>query len=310
MNHMIYGLMSLHFALNKLNLQENISTSEKMKRFVLLLLFVSTSANEDKTLGMSEANPASSCNEIYQRNPTSRGSIGPYWIKTNEGLFKVSCNMKLKCGGVEGGWMKIADVDMNRDDACPGSWHKITTPKRLCLGYVTGCTSAHFFAKGVSYEHICGQAKSYQKGTPDAFFPKKSSLDNVYVEGVSITIGSPRKHVWTYAAGLSDDHNYPDWNCPCATFPGPSPPAFLGNNYYCESGDVGTADVSSYYLSDPLWDGSGCTAGNGCCSQIGMPWFYRKLIVPVADDFEVRICKDGGFGNEDIAIEKLDIFVK
>ena len=36
-----------------------------MKRLVLLLLFVSTSANEDKTLGMSEANPASSCNEIY-----------------------------------------------------------------------------------------------------------------------------------------------------------------------------------------------------------------------------------------------------
>ena len=24
--------------------------------------------------------------------------------------------MKLKCGGVEGGWMQVVDVDMNRDD--------------------------------------------------------------------------------------------------------------------------------------------------------------------------------------------------
>ena len=47
-----------------------------MKHLILLLLFANALANEDKTLGMSEANPASSCNEIYQRNPTSRGTIG------------------------------------------------------------------------------------------------------------------------------------------------------------------------------------------------------------------------------------------
>ena len=66
-----------------------------MNYFVLLLLVTCALANEDKTLGMSEANPASSCNEIYQRNPTSRGTIGQYWIKINEGLFNVTCNMEL-----------------------------------------------------------------------------------------------------------------------------------------------------------------------------------------------------------------------
>ena len=281
-----------------------------MKHLALLLLLVSASANEDKTLGVSEANPASSCNEIYQRNPISRGSIGQYWIKTSEGLFEVTCNMKLKCGGLEGGWIQVVDVDMNRDDSCPGTWNLVTTPRRLCLGsHAAGCASTHFFAKGITYEHICGQAKGYQIGTPNGFGPKKPSLDNVYVDGVSITIGSPRKHVWTYAVGLSDDHNYPDYNCPCASVPGPSPPAFVGNNYYCESGDVGAYDLNSYYLSDPLWDGNGCGSSNGCCTQIGMPWFYRKLPVPVANDFEVCICKDEGRANEDIAIEKLDIFV-
>ena len=103
---------------------------------MLLLASYSALAHEDKTPGMSETNPASSCNEIYQSNPTSRGAIGQYWIKTNEGLFKVTCNMKLKCGGVEGGWMQVADVDMNQDDTCPGTWHKITSPRRLYLGYI------------------------------------------------------------------------------------------------------------------------------------------------------------------------------
>ena len=86
----------------------------------------------------------------------------------------------------------------------------------------------HFDVKGVSYDNICGQAKAYQKGSTDAFRPTVQSIDGVYVDGISITLGSPRKHVWTYAAGLSDDYDYK------ATIPGPSPPAFVGNDYYCE----------------------------------------------------------------------------
>jgi len=145
------------------------------KYFILLLLFATALAsNEDKTLGTSQTNPAASCHEIYQRNPTSRGSVGQYWIKTSEGLFEVTCNMKLKCGDVEGGWMQVVDVDMSRDDSCPGTWHKITTPRRLCLGYTTGCASAPFYVKGVDYQHICGQGKGYQKGSTDAFVSKKT----------------------------------------------------------------------------------------------------------------------------------------
>ena len=83
-----------------------------MKFTILLLFCAGALANEDKTLGMSEGNPASSCNGIYQSNPTSRGTTGQYWIKTNEGLFKVACNMMLKCGGAEGGWMQVIDVDV------------------------------------------------------------------------------------------------------------------------------------------------------------------------------------------------------
>ena len=288
-----------------------IKTKMILKFLILLLLFAITLANEDKTLGISEANPASSCNEIYQHNPISRGTVGRYWIKTNEGLFNVTCNMKLKCGGLEGGWMQVVDVDMNRDERCPGTWHLVTYPRRLCLGYVPRCASAHFDVKGVSYEHICGQAKGYQKGNMNAFHYKRPSVESIYVDGISITIGSPRKHVWTYAVGRSDGFDYAEYkiNCPCATYPGTNSPAFVGNDYFCDSGVAGDSDENFYYLSNPLWDGNGCTIGSGCCAQIGMPWFYRKLTVPVADDFEVRICKDSDFTNEDVAIESLSIYI-
>ena len=97
--------------------------------------------------------------------------------------------------------------------------------------------------------------------------------------------------------------------CGLALTPGPSPPAFVANDYYCESGNVGTWDTSLYYLSDPLWDGSGCGTSNGSCAQIGMPWFYRKLQVTMMDNFEIRICKDSSRSDEDIAIEELELFV-
>ena len=207
--------------------------------------------------------------------------------------------------------MQVVDVDMNRDDSCPGTWHKIATPRRLCLGLITaGCASAHFYVKGVNYEHISGQAKGYQKGGTDAFRASTQSINYAYVDGISITLGSPRKHVWTYAVGLSDDYDRDgNFNCPCASNPGSPLPAFVGNHYYCESGDVGSP-AALYYLSDPLWDGIGCGTGNECCAQIGMPWFYRKLPVSVGEDFEVRICKDDVHQDEDIAVEMLQIYIK
>ena len=94
---------------------------------------------------------------------------------------------------------------------------------------------------------LCGQAKAYQKGTADTFESKIQSIAGINVNGFSITLGSPRKHVWTYAVGLSDDYDYKCCNCPYATILGPNPPAFVGNDYYCESGDVGSYNGAMYY---------------------------------------------------------------
>ena len=277
---------------------------------IVLLLLSTGMACTDMTLGIVQANPATSCNEIYKCNPISRGTIGEYWIRGNGGVHKATCNMKLKCGGIEGGWLKVVDVDMNKDITCPAGWQTITVPRRLCIGSTAaGCASAHFSTRGVIFEHICGQTKSYQKGTPDAFSVSVQSIDKVYVDGISITLGSPRKHVWTYAGSHSDNYDAGNGNCPCAPAPGASPPAFVKDDYYCESGTTGPAAHANFYLSDPLWDGKGCPADSGCCAQMGMPKFYRKTLEPSSENIEVRICKNEGHSNEDIAIEELDIYV-
>ena len=60
----------------------------------------------------------------------------------------------------------------------------------------------------------------------------------------------------------------------CAKYPGTAPPAFVGLDYFCESGFTGHwQDDNRIALEDPLWDGDGCGPGNTCCAQAGMLWF-------------------------------------
>ena len=59
------------------------------------------------------------------------------------------------------------------------------------------------------------------------------------MDGVSITHGGePRQHIWSYAASHSENSvKYSLGNCPCSFQQGSTPPSFVGNNYYCESGN-------------------------------------------------------------------------
>ena len=215
--------------------------------------------------------PGYSCADIYNKNPTSHSRSGYYVLKTDH-LFFAYCDMELDCGGTKGGWMKIADIDTSRGDKCPSGWYSYNS---YCTGgSAGGCYSVHFSTNSTGYSKVCGRAKGYMKGTMDAFGPSSRSsrsLDEAYVDGISITFGNPRKHVWTYAAGASKSIASGEYNCPCAKVPGPDPPTFIGNHYYCESGNTGRINSSVVYTDDQLWDGAGCQPGNNCCSHAGMP---------------------------------------
>ena len=153
-------------------------------------------------------------------------------------------------------------------------------------------------------------AVGYQRDYTDAFvgFANNGFLINdQYVDGISITYGTPRKHLWTYAIGLTDRANQPNFNCPCAKFPGPLPPSFVHDNYYCESG----AELNGLgnHIDDPIWDGEGCSSENACCSDPSLPWFYHQLPLTASEDIETRICRDS-FNDEDILVGKLQLYVQ
>ena len=270
--------------------------------------------------GMSYTGP--SCEDIYNNNPETGNKTGYYRINNQWSL----CNMTLiaaiadgriilSCAGVEGQWRRIAGVDISAGDDCPTGWNRSSfnginfcrTPNDN-----GGCYSTFFSASGASYQHVCGRARGYQKGSPDAFSYGTPLIDR-YVDGLSITYGDPRQHIWTYAAGLTDNQDSSCCNCPCASIPGSAPPSFVGDNFYCESGvPAGSSwDAGTYYLSDALWDGMGCSVSNTCCSNTDQPWFHRQLNETTQDDIEVRICTDLAFSdNEGVLVDILELYIK
>ena len=160
-------------------------------------------------------------------------------------------------------------------------------------------------------------AVGYQKGTPDAFnsfVNRDASINDPYLDGISITYGSSRKHIWSYGAGYNEhtttgSDNRP--NCPCSRYRGATPPSFVRDHYYCESGsNYGRPPYRTYFTSDPLWDGKGCTSHDSCCAQPNMPWFYRQLPLTSGENLEARICADQRFYDEGVLLKELQLYVQ
>ena len=106
-----------------------------------------------------------------------------------------------------------------------------------------GCDSVTF-STNISYSEVCGRVIGYQYGRPDGAHSSRP-IDDPYIEGVSITHGSPRQHVWTLINGQHEiSRNY----CPCNTGSIASVPSFVGDNYFCESGTA-SSPTSNYTLT-------------------------------------------------------------
>ena len=108
--------------------------------------------------------------------------------------------------------MRVAHLDMtDPNHYCPEGFRLFPGPKRLCTRDASGsgCTSIKFTTHGVLYSRVCGKVIGYQHEIPDAFSQyhggQAGNIDEPYVDGVSITHGSPnRKHIWTFA-GAADE---------------------------------------------------------------------------------------------------------
>uniref|UniRef100_A0A1X7TLV4 Uncharacterized protein n=1 Tax=Amphimedon queenslandica TaxID=400682 RepID=A0A1X7TLV4_AMPQE len=181
---------------------------------------------------------------------------------------------------------------------------------RACGRNITGasCVSVKFPSNGISYSQICGRVTGYQYGHTDGVNTYLNNINSYYVDGVSITRGSPRQHVWTLMAGYGQVDTT-SRSCPCNTGSTVSVQSFIGKNYFCESGNPNSGHSNKLYTSDPLWDGQGCgSLESPCCNVPGIPWFHRDYGSNTTTDYiELRVCATGH--NEDIPVSYYEIYV-
>ena len=126
------------------------------------------------------------------------------------------------------------------------------------------CNSVIIQNNGISYSQICGKVTAYQYRKPNLVvsLDRRNYLDSYYLDGISITRGSPRQHVWSLMVGLFENpmlYGYTFAACPCAIGSTQSVPSFVGNNYFCESGNPSHTFPDKVLYDDALWEGVGKT---------------------------------------------------
>ena len=261
-------------------------------------------------------NPAASCENITTSSPS-----GNYWIQsTSTGYAAIQyCQKSPPCScSNTSHWMRVAQLNMsNSQDLCPPGFKTTTSPKSVCEKIRgPGCASTTFPVNGVKYKRVCGKIIGYQHSTPDAFGPyyygRGRTIDDGYVDGVSLTHGQfPRQHIWTFANAV-DEIRSQHWVCPCtktdSTYTGIVPP-FIGNDYFCDTGSR-YHYAFHWYTADPVWDGKGCGGSSTCCEFNNPPWFCKDLPRSTTDDIELRLCADESLNNEDVGLELVEIYVQ
>ena len=266
--------------------------------------------------GLDRQFPADSCADIYPANYS-----GYYWLNAGLQPKQVYCSINENpcCNDSDAKGMRIAYLNMSHPTAqCSHPWTELDSPIRTCRRqFNTSISSVNYSSYGIPYSKVCGRIIAYQFGSPEGFsaYSSKirnlSSLDDAYVDGISVTYGQqPRNHIWTLAAvGGAIGNHY----CPCIDSTFTTPP-FVNNDYFCEQGTPHRDYLGNLLADNPLWDGHGCRGSSTCCEFNNPPWFCKQLLEPTTKDIEIRILtfaiNEYNLGNEDTPVQFIEIYVQ
>ena len=306
-------LQSLQSCINVLNAMESCTSRNKRAVYENVQLMsscgCSQKVNSDLIQSLKSCTDAiittsscmttfSSCAEVKSYNPKSVS--GNYQLHINNKSVTVYCHMGALCG-IDGGWARLGKLDMTQaSSTCPSSLQLITQSNtRICTKNKAGCQSIPIPSQGLKYSQVCGRVRGYHGYTLDGFLNR--GIDGVYVDGVSITRGSPRKHVWSLGGSTANA------GCPCSS--SRQVASFVGSDYYCESG-FPSGPQNTFGVADPLWDGKNCPSNEArCCSPTLLPWFLKRIGSMTTDNIEMRLCTDEAPNNENIGIDQYEIYV-
>ena len=134
-----------------------------------------------------------------------------------------------------------------------------------------GCHQTLYSTQNIRYTKVCGRITAYPYGSIDAFRQYyhnqgATTINSIYVDGVSLTHGNPQQHIWTFAAALDRNDNVIGGcssHCPCRFEEDPFDPSpFVGEDYFCDAGNEEFMDGETGFQTDPLWDGTDCLCYN------------------------------------------------
>ncbi len=183
------------------------------------------------------------------------------------------------CGG-PGKWTRMAYLNMSdTSQQCPSSLNFTATPVRGCDRLLGSCDSIIFPSNSQSYSHVCGRIVGFQRGTTNAF--NGDSFEGPYLDGVSVTHGGSRQHIWSFVAALHDANSsyITGTVCPCSNANQNWPhsvPSFINNNYFCDSGNHESSIPTRTFAREPIWDGTGCSTTSTCCDFHGFAQHCRR----------------------------------
>ena len=220
------------------------------------------------------------------------------------------------CGGP--GWRQIAYLNMtDPDQTCPQQWRLYEQDTIRACGrqnsHIARCDSDQLSYNGYAYTEVCGRITGYQHGSPDAgtHYANRptpgNEINEPYLDGVSITYGNPRKHIWSLYGGVYDNKC-----CSIEHINITRDMNFIGNNSFCDSGNPTNIEWRNTFFTElPLWDGiAGCGSSPTCCAPTSGPWFRTTLTVPTISDIEIRICGDQPPTNEDTPVGLIDVYIR
>ena len=137
-----------------------------------------------------------------------------------------------------GGWMRVAYLNMtDSSEKCPDEFRLYSENGVQACGRPVNsggsCVGMTFPSGNIEYCQVCGKVIRYQLGFPDGAYSTGININSHYCDGIGLTHGNPRSHIWTFICGSTDSYLYSC--CPCGSKDPRTPPSFVGSDYYCES---------------------------------------------------------------------------
>ena len=269
-------------AISSLQLQVSSLSSDVKKISQLLSRHVNITVDDEEEAPSSPL--LSSCEAILSKWPNSPSGYYSL-VDVNGHTRHVYCHMETLCGK-GGSWRRIASLNMtDPNEKCPTQFRTYSQDGvRACGRPATSsgsCVGITFSSRDIRYSQVCGRMIGYQDGFTDAAHRHQTgvTINTPYTNGISLTHGNPRKHIWTLMSGGTDRAKRYN-HCPCGSAETRPAPSFVGSDYYCESGYRGSSFPlhGVFYTSDPLWDGTDCgSSETACCQRTLIPWFYKFI---------------------------------